>query len=189
MTAALITPPSSEPVSLAEAKAHLRLDGDAEDDLVETLVVAARRHVELETRRVLVEQGWRIYFDRWSADGCLSLPVAPLLSLDAVTLYDREGGPSSLDLSAFDVDTVSVPPRAALRTGLAVMAPGRPLNGIELDVTAGYGAAADVPAPLRQAILMLVAHWFEHREAVGDGLSLVPLGVAALLAPYRIHRL
>ena len=65
MTAALITPPALEPVSLADAKAHLRLDTDDDDQLVTAAIVAARVHVEALTRRLLIEQGWRVYLDRW----------------------------------------------------------------------------------------------------------------------------
>ena len=61
--------------------------------------------------------------------------------------------------------------------------------GIELDVTAGYGdAAIDVPEPLRQAIRLLVAHWYENRGLIASGTttSVLPSTVAALLAPYRV---
>ncbi|PLX39058.1 MAG: hypothetical protein C0606_00490 [Hyphomicrobiales bacterium] len=191
MTAALITPPASEPVSLAEAKAHLRIDASDEDDLIASLIAAARRHVELETRRVLITQGWRVYFDGWASTAQLALPLAPLVSVDAVTIYDRDGAPFVLDPSAYQVDTVSSPARLALVAGAAVTQPGQALNGIEIDVTAGYGEAADVPAPLRQAILMLVAHWYEHREAASAdaGASVAPLAAMALIANYRTRKL
>jgi uncharacterized phiE125 gp8 family phage protein len=66
--------------------------------------------------------------------------------------------------------------------------PGRPAAGIEVDVTVGYGgAAADVPEPLRRAILMLTAHWHENRGLVANGaVSALPVSVAALIAPYRM---
>ena len=65
MTAALITPPALEPVALADAKAHLRLDTDDDDELITAAIAAARVHVEAMTRRCLIEQGWRVYLDRW----------------------------------------------------------------------------------------------------------------------------
>jgi uncharacterized phiE125 gp8 family phage protein len=70
--------------------------------------------------------------------------------------------------------------------------PGRPANGIEIAFTAGYGpVAADVPAPIRQAILLLIAHWYEHRSPLEDGIHTEPLPnmVSELLAPYRSMRL
>ena len=65
MTAALITGPALEPVSLADVKAHLRVDTDDEDALLTAAIVSARVHVEAVTRRVLIEQSWRVYLDRW----------------------------------------------------------------------------------------------------------------------------
>jgi uncharacterized phiE125 gp8 family phage protein len=70
----------------------------------------------------------------------------------------------------------------------AVAAPGRPLAGIELDVEAGYGpGGTDVPEPLRQAIRLLLAHWYEHRGvATADGLTPLPAALDAITAAYRV---
>ncbi|MEP2164192.1 MAG: head-tail connector protein, partial [Nisaea sp.] len=77
MTAALITGPALEPVSLADVKAHLRVDASDEDALLTAAIVSARVHVESATRRVLIEQGWRIYYDAWPRRRIVRLPVAP----------------------------------------------------------------------------------------------------------------
>ncbi len=74
----------------------------------------------------------------------------------------------------------------------APLAVGKAVNGIEIDIRAGYGVSSvDVPSPLRQAIMMLVAHWYEHRAAVGHDMAVetVPYGFEALIAPYRVIRL
>lgn len=188
MTAALITSPALEPVTLADAKAHLRLDSDDDDQLLTAAIVAARVHVEALTRRLLIEQGWRVYLDRWPKKRIVTLVPAPLISVDAVTVYDANGDPSVVDADDYEVDTVAVPGRLVL-SGSAPVAVGKAVNGIEIDVTAGYGpSSVDVPAPLRQAIVRLVAHWYEHRGAVGHDMagSVPPLGFDALIAPYRI---
>jgi uncharacterized phiE125 gp8 family phage protein len=188
MTAALITAPALEPVSLDEAKAHLRVDADDEDPLITAAIVSARVHVEAMTRRRLIQQGWRIYRDSWPRNPPLRIPVAPLISVDTVTIYDPDGDPVVVDPDDYQVDAVSVPGRLILSAN-APAAVGRAVNGIEIDVTAGYGAAAgDVPSPLRQAVMMLIAHWYEHRGAVGHDLAseVPPLGFEALIAPYRI---
>ena len=188
MTAALITAPALEPVSLDDAKAHLRLDGDDEDDLVAAAIVAARVHVEAATRRVLIEQSWRVYLDAWPRNRMVTVPVAPLLGVDAVTVYDAAGAPHTVATDAYQVDAATVPGRLVLLPS-APAPVGRAVNGIEIDVTAGYGVSSvAVPAPLRQAIMMLVAHWYEQRGAVGHDLAFVtaPLGFEALIAPYRI---
>ena len=77
-------------------------------------------------------------------------------------------------------------------SGTALPAPGVAALGIEIQFTAGFGAAAtDVPAPLRQAILLLVAHWYENREPVVAGIAATrfPDAVIGLLEPYRMRRL
>ena len=188
MTSALITPPALEPVALADARAHLRLDTDDDDELITAAIAAARVHVEAMTRRCLIEQGWRVYLDRWPKRRIVTLAPAPLVSVEAVTVYDANGDPSVVAAEDYEVDTVAVPGRLVL-SGSAPVAVGRAVNGIEIDLTAGYGPSSiDVPAPLRQAIMMLVAHWYEHRGAVGHDMAgtVPPLGFDALIAPYRI---
>jgi uncharacterized phiE125 gp8 family phage protein len=188
MTAALITPPALEPVSLAEAKAHLRIDADDDDALVTAAIVAARIHVEAATRRALIEQGWRIYLDAWPRKRIVPIPIAPLLAVESITVFDGAGEPVVVEADDYEVDTVSVPGRLVL-SAQAPAPVGRAVNGIEIEVSAGYGPSGiDVPGPLRQAIMMLVAHWYEHRGAVGHDLAIAipPFGFDALIAPYRI---
>lgn len=190
MTVSLLAPPSLEPISLEEAKAHLRLAGSDDDDYVSALIVAARLQVETAIRRVLIDQTWRIYRDDWPADGSIDLPIAPVRSIVEIVVYDVDGDPTTLAPTAWALDAASVPARLRLLgTGPA---PGRPLNGIEIDVVAGYGpSGVAVPQSLRLAIMMLVARWFENRE--GAGFGIVPSAVAdafeALVAPHRVMRL
>ncbi len=188
MTAALITAPALEPVNLADAKAHLRLDSDDDDQLISAAIVSGRVHVEALTRRCLIEQGWRVYLDQWPRRRIVTLSPAPLISVDTVTVYDANGDPATVSADDYEVDTVAVPGRLVL-SGDAAVVIGKAVNGIEIDVTAGYGpSSVDVPAPLRQAIMMLTAHWYEHRGAVGHDMAgtVPPLGFDALIAPYRV---
>lgn len=190
MTVLLITPPAVEPVSLADAKAHLRLETTTEDDYVSALIVAARLHVETAIRRVLVDQTWRVYLDAWPRDGVVDLPVGPVRSIASVTVYDADGHPSLLSSVAWRLDAASQPARLALLgTGPT---PGRVLNGIEIDLVAGFGPSGiSVPQPLKLAIMTLVARWYENREGARYGV--VPASVAdqveALVAPFRALRL
>ncbi len=189
MTAYLLAGPAEEPVSLAEAKAFLRLDDTAEDALVTTLITAARLHVEGTTARATVAQSWRLVLDAWPVEREIRLPVAPLLSLLAVTVFDEEGEPTELDIGQFEIDAVT--PRLLLPAGID-LPPMRERQGIEIDYVAGYGPdAADVPADLRQAMLVLVGYWFANRDAVivaGSG-AVVPPGFDRLVAGYRRVRL
>lgn len=186
MPAILLTPPASEPVSLVDAKQFLRVEHDADDALIQALIAAARGAVELAARRVLVTQTWRIVLHRWPPSGRIAAPVNPLKTLEEVRLLDEDGAPTALDPQSFVLDTASAPGVIVFMPA-NVPEPGRALAGIELDVTAGYGDAADVPAPLVQAIRLLVARSYEQREAVAT--DALPDTVAKLVAPFRVMSL
>lgn len=188
MTAYLLAGPAEEPVSLAEAKAFLKLDDDGEDALVTTLIGAARLHVEGVTGRALLAQSWRIVLDDWPESGVVKLPVTPLMAVTAVTATDSNGVSHELPLNQFrsDADRLLVP---HVVVGMPSL---QERQGIEIDYVAGFGTEAEeVPADLRQAMLGLVAHWFEHRDAVivaGSG-AVVPSGFDRLVSRHKRVRL
>ena len=191
MSLELIRPPAVEPISIAEAKAHARIDTADEDAIVASLITTSRLTIEAALGLGLVSQDWRIRLDAVPRSGVIDLPMRPLDAVLAVRVRDAAGGAVTLSASDYEVDAVSVPPRIALSPTVGVL-PGVRLGGLEIDATVGYGAAAtDVPAPIRQALLMLVAHWYEHREpvAVGATPARIPDTVDALLAPFREVRL
>lgn len=187
MSLFLLTPPAAEPLSLAEAKHFLRVEHDADDALIAALIVGARGHVEVASRRALITQTWRLVLDAWPRDGRIAVLLAPLRAVAAARLYGHGGDAQPLDAETFVVDT-SASPGVVAFPPFAVAAPGRALAGIEIDIVAGYGEeAADVPEPLRHAIRLLLAHWYENRGVVAAGASAatLPAGVEALLSPYR----
>ena len=188
MSSILLTAPTVEPVSLTEAKAFLRVDTSDDDDLITALIVAARSHAEMQTRRALITQSWRLVRDAWPPDGRIEVLPAPLRAVTAARVYDAENVTHGVDTAAFTADVAAAPAILSFPPW-SLQQPGRPAAGIELDVQAGYGdAAADVPAPLRHAIKLLVAHWYENREMVAAGATLLvlPEMVSALIAPYRV---
>lgn len=191
MALVLTSAPATEPISLAEAKAHLRVDADDEDALIVQLIVAARMFVERTLGLALITQGWSYFLDFWPRSSCVTLPIAPVQAVSAVTLHDGAGGSTTLDAEDYAVDVLSQPARLVLN-GATPPVVARALNAFEIAFTAGYGdAASDVPAPIRHALTLLVAHWFERREPVvlGVGATEVPSTVAGLLLPYRRVRL
>jgi uncharacterized phiE125 gp8 family phage protein len=188
----LTSGPAAEPVALAEAKAHLRVDGTAEDMLIASLIVTSRLHVEAAASLALITQSWSYWLDAWPRAPALRLPLRPVESIAAVRLYDANGTTTPLDPATYLLDGAGLPPRLVRQGSLLWPKPGRTANGIEIAFTAGYGdTAADVPAPLRQAILLLVAHWYEHRAPFEPGAPSAPLPdmVSELLTPYRAPRL
>jgi uncharacterized phiE125 gp8 family phage protein len=188
MPSILITPPAIEPVSLVEAKAHLRAVHAEEDQLIGTLISSARRIVEARSGLLLIQQTWTCYYDDWPDNGIIDLSLAPVTTVNSLTVFSDDDIPASIDPAHFYADTASRPPRLLLRGSRVWARPGRIANGIAIAVTAGFGAAASaVPEPLCQAILILVAHWFEHRG--NNNPPPLPLTLDALISPWREVRL
>jgi uncharacterized phiE125 gp8 family phage protein len=189
MTPQLLAPPVLEPVTLDEARDYLRLDSEEEDELLESLIRAARHLVEAASGQMLIHQTWRLSLNAWPVMGRLRLPIEPLDAIISARVLDEAGAAQEIDLSLLAIDAGARPP-AILAIG-ALPQPGRRVNGIEIDVRAGHGAMpADVPPQLRLAVLKLVAHWFENRgDATGERISAMPGEVTALTAPWRRVRL
>jgi uncharacterized phiE125 gp8 family phage protein len=189
MTPLVLEPPAAEPVSLAEARLFLRLDQTEEDDLLATLITAARLMVEAASGRCLIDQRWRIVLDRWPPGGEIRLPLSPVSAVTAARVYDVLGAAQSVDGAALALDSLADPP--LIRFVGEVPEIGRDHGAIEIDVVAGYGATADaVPAPLRQAVLRLAARWFEQRgDVAGRDAQALPAEIAGLISPYRRARL
>lgn len=179
-----ITEPVLEPITLAEAKAHLRHTLDAsdttDDALIERLIAWARSEVERETRRSLLSQKWRLTLEEWPATrGWFEIPRPPFVAITAFTYYDADGVVQTLASSVYQVDSNCTLPRVALAPGQSwpSLQSGR-LAPIVVEYTAGWTNAASVPAALRQAALVLLAHGYENREAVTMVPGAIPTQVA-----------
>ena len=186
MPAILLTPPSAEPWSVTDAKTFLRVEHDDDDAVIAALIAAARGHVEALCRRALLVQRWRCVLDAWPSNGRLDPRIGPLRSVIAARVFDAAGNAHGIDVETFVVDAAA---NVIASPFWALPQPGRTTAGIELDVELGYGAlATDVPDALRHAIRMLVAHWYENRglAALGASVAMLPAGVTALVAPYRV---
>lgn len=178
LTLTRITAPAAAPITLEEAKAQARVDHDDEDLLIQHYVDAATAWLDGPAGslgRCLVSQSWRLDIDAVADPILLPFPDS---EIDSAVFTEAVGG---------DVDY-----RLGLQDQRRLL---RPLAGFghsaAISFTAGYGTAADVPAAIRQAMLSLIAHWYEHREAISLGASAtaLPMAVDALLAPYRRIRL
>lgn len=188
MNLTLLSGPAVEPLDLDDVKAHLRLDGDDEDALLASLITTSRVHVEVALGLALITQSWRRTDDCWPRSGVVGLMTRPVQSVDRIAVRGSDGTQTLVAASDYTVDLVSG--RLAPVSGWPQ--PDVRLGGIEIDFTAGYGAAAtDVPESIRQALRLLVAHWYEVRSPVNIGTmaTRVPDTVSELLRPYRAVRL
>lgn len=180
--------PASEPLSTAEVKTHLRIEFSDDDTYLDALIKAARRYVEQFTRRSLITQTWRYSLDAWPAPIIpahlqtgtgVVLPYPPLQSVTSVQYTDTEG--STQTFSDYTVDTDSDPGWILPSYGNAWPVTRNVMNAVRITYVAGYGdASTDVPDELRHAMKLLVAMWYENREAI----DMVPDPINNLLRPY-----
>ena len=189
MALMLVTPPTVEPVTLAELKDWLKIDTADEDVLLTAVIAAARLAVEAASGRKLLTQTWRWVLNAWPASP-LELPVWPVQAVPAIRVYNAAGVAATVAATLYQLSNAFLPPRLALLG--ATPQPGRALGGIEIDMTAGYGgAAAAVPEALRMAVRLMAAHLYENRGDGAPGLAPMqpPPAVAALFGPYRRAKL
>jgi len=183
--------PASEPVTLEEAKSHLRVDASDDDTLIEGLITAARQYYEDVTRRALITQTWRLSLDRWPGGSEILLPRAPLQSVTSVVYTDSDGTATTWSSDEYAVDADSEPGRVVLGYGYSwPSATLRTSLPIQITYEAGYGDADDVPEKIKQAIKLLVGHWYENREGVmvAQGVSIqgLPLAIDSLVWANRV---
>jgi uncharacterized phiE125 gp8 family phage protein len=164
------TPPAVEPVTVAEAKAHLRVDASDDDTYIGTLITAAREWCEEYLDRTLVNTRWTMRLDSFPYE--IELPRPPIATsgtTTAVTLTYTLGDDSTATLStaSYRVDRNSTP--GVVRQLRAGTWPANldDYNAVSVTWWGGYGASgSSVPAAVRHAILMLVGHWYENRSTV-----------------------
>ena len=175
-----VTAPTEEPVSLAEAKAWLRLSHDADDARVQGLISTARLLAEREYDRQLVTATWRLTLPRFPTWE-IRLPRGPLQSISSIQYRDTSGTLQTLSASYYEAD-------AALDPGLVQPAYGRTwpstrdmVQAVRITFVAGYGTPQQVPQSIRNALKMAVAWWFERP---GDDADTVEREL-----PAAVHRL
>ncbi|WP_254509884.1 head-tail connector protein [Anatilimnocola floriformis] len=171
----LVTPPVSEPVSLADMKQHARISREDEDTTISAFVTAARQYSETFLRRQLMPATWRMSLDCFPAE--MRLPLPPLQSVTSITFVDGNGTTQTVASDTYYVDSTTEPGRI-VPVGCWPTARNQP-GAVKVTFVAGYDT---VPATVTTAIKMLAAHYYEHREAVNEGgLTEVPMAVESLL--------
>jgi uncharacterized phiE125 gp8 family phage protein len=183
------TAPATTPVSLTEAKLHLRVDHNDDDTLITSLIQAATDHLDGWAGilgRCLVTQSWRQDFCDWPACRILRLPFPDVT--EATVKYFDDGNTENPVADAM-VAVLSDTRGSFVRFSDAFTYPGLyddRADAVQVTITAGYGDAAAVPTAIRAAILLLVGHWYANREAASaEAIEALPMVVDALLAPYR----
>lgn len=167
MARTLVTAPSGEPVTTAEAKSFLGVTVATHDDLIAELVTAARLQVEAATNRALLTQTYDLKLDCFPG-GSIELLPAPLQSVTSITYVDTAGDTQTWAAAKYIVDAPSgpfaMPGKVALAYNQSYPSTRGIINAVAVRYVAGYGAAASVPATLKTLIKLLVGGAFQVRH-------------------------
>jgi uncharacterized phiE125 gp8 family phage protein len=199
----VITPPATEPITVDLARRHCRVDADYDDDLIAMYIEGARLEAEAYTNRAfftqhlqfaitwgppptatpLVPQSLIVFPLNWPplVKRPIELPRAPCQSVEQIT-WGPLGDMQPADPEDYDLNLAVDPGYVAVKPQLL---PRIPQQSMLIDYTAGYDDAdpAAVPMPIRQAILIGTAHYYENR---GDVSAEMPAAFYRLLDPYRL---
>ena len=205
----VVTPPASEPVLLADAKAYARINTAADDAMVNDLITAAREYLETYCRRQFVQATWLLTLDRfpiyydwyeyspyqntapyqsasqWQTQNIIRLPKPPLIAIDSIKYVDETGVLQTLATNQYQVDAAGTPGRVVPAFGVFWPGTQAQIDAVQIQFEAGYVAPTPLPARARTAIKRLVAHWYQNREDVGKPMEELPWGVRNLAQSLR----
>ena len=203
----LITPPAQEPVSLAEAKLHLRVDFPDDDALIVAIIAAARQHAEMLTRRQFITARWKLVLDRFPGAGWMGrtvegagepfslprnailLPKSPLQAVLGIDYLDTSNVLQTLPDTDYTVDAACEPARITPVFGATWPITLPQIAAVSVLFDAGYGDAAAVPEGIKAWIKLRVGSLYEHREDFAlitrGRIEALPF-VDGLLDPYRV---
>lgn len=200
----LVTPPAEEPVSLAEAKLHLRVDFTEDDALIAAIIVAARLHAEMLTRRQIVTARWTLILDSFPGPSLMGLPVgepfslpghaillpkSPLQAVQSIQYLDMSSTLQTMSASDYAVDAACEPARITPVYGKIWPISLSQIGSVSVTFDAGFGAATAVPEGIKSWIKMRVGSLYAHREEVAlmnrGKIEALPF-VDGLLDPYKV---
>lgn len=185
----LITVPASEPITLAQAKAHLRVTSNAEDELISSLIQDARDLCERETGRALMLQTWELSLNCFANE--MRLYRVPVANITSVKYTDANGAEQTLASTEYVLDN------ASNSIARVVIAPDKSwpaiyngINNVRVRYVAGYPNSDAVPGALKRWMKLQISHWFKNRESViSNGAGERSAFVDSLLNAYRICNL
>lgn len=183
--------PTSYPVTVDEIKEFARIDGDDEDDILETFLESVINGVETYLGRSLITRTYKMIMDNWQ-EREIELPMPPLISVTSVTTVDEDDTATTYASTNYFVVTESIPGRLVIKKDSTLPTnTERNYAGYTITWTAGYGKANDVPTQLKTAIKQWVTMIYENRSMTDNEIlhNEPPPDVKQILRPYRVLRI
>lgn len=192
MNLTLTTPPAEEPVSLAVAKVHMDVDYTDHDAYISSLIATVSAHMDARDGvlgRCMVTQTWTMKLDDFPrGERPIYLPFAPTQSITSVKYYDADNALQTWDASNYEFETGDFDPCIHVADSSSYPTTRTRRGAVVIEFVAGYGSASDVPAPLKQAILLMVSELYERREMAVMATYVPTRTIDSLIAPYRRNR-
>ncbi len=184
----LKTAPTVEPITLDEAKLHLKVDGADDNALISALITTVRQLAERETKRAFITQTWEMFLDYAPPE--IDIPKPPLQATGlSIKVIDEAGTETIVSATLYDIDaSENSPGRVRLKSGY-VWPSHRYFASFVIEFVCGYGLlATDVPEALKQGLFVLIGHMYENRGGEGAVKARVHALEEAriLFAPFKI---
>jgi uncharacterized phiE125 gp8 family phage protein len=186
-----VTAPAEPLLSLADARAHLRVTSNDEDALITSLCAAAEAHLDGYSGvlgRALVTQTWKRSFCRFEYPG-MRLPLGVAQTVESITYYDLNDTIQTVDPATYYLVEDAQGPLVNVKATASWPASYYRDDAVTVEWTCGYGATTAVPQAIKQAALLLISGWFDNRSSVIDNNKAIemPLAVRALLRPFSTN--
>lgn len=181
----IITPNTTQVLQLADVKKHLQIDASFTDDdaMLTAIMTAVRKHTEEYLGRFLLTTTIEQYYSKWHAGG-LVLFFTPVTSVASVKYFDTEGAEQTLSTDVYETDASQEPSLLLNKWNQEFPALRGHHNDVTVRYVCGYASAADVPESIKQAMLLMVTSYYEHRD---DAVKRMPTTSEYLLRNYRVQ--
>jgi len=181
---------NDEPVTVHQAKQNSNITHDLDDQLIDALTSTVREYVERDIGYITTQQQYIGYLGKF--ENIIKIPLRPIISIDEIKYFDADGVEQTLEPSLYQFSGVGIEPVLcpAPNNSWPQVQEGR-LQAITITMTAGHATRDLVPHTLKQAIKLLVSHFYENRESTTQGINVVemPQGYEFLVQSFRKYHL
>ena len=184
----VVTAATSNPITLTEAKTHLKVDTTADDTFITNLIKSATSSAQEYTNRFFIATTIQQVGDKW--EDISNLLKSPVASVTNIKYVDTSGSLQTLSTDVYFVDDVNKPARIGLKPNQSYPEIIDRLNAVQVNYVVGLAAGPDeVDEGIRQALLLTIGNWYQNRQAVVTGTiaTELPMNAKFLLDQYKIQ--